>query len=119
MFFLFLLLNNVFKLAPVSVVLIELLLACRYVKHAGREERSALGGEGIRIAYGWVGGIDVEVGERTAVEHVIRNELCLLSQSYQLQAGASLEGARRNQLELGWQRNLFHLTVHQHSLSYF
>ena len=69
--FLFLLLNNVFKLAPASVVLIELLLACRYVKHAGREERSTLGGEGIRIAYGWIGGIDVEVGERTAIEDII------------------------------------------------
>ena len=48
-----------FKLAPASVVLIELLLACRYVKHAGWEEWGALGGEGIRSAYGWIGGIDI------------------------------------------------------------
>ena len=59
------------ELAPASVVLIQFFLACRYVEHAGRKEIDALGAEGIRIAYGWVSGINVEVGERTTIEDII------------------------------------------------
>lgn len=75
-------------------------------------------GQRVAVAHWRILSVDIKIRERTAVEHIVGNELGGGSKSYCLQPAALLERCRRYKPKIRRHNHFLYATVEKHGLTY-